>query len=127
MIRGHEFLDAAEYLIIEKPIMEAAISLARYFVSHALCCFDCMPTDAMVNQAKQIMQLIAQKKLKEVDRRTVMRYRKAFKTSAEVQPVLDFLEDYGYLVPVDQGCGRPGRPQNAKYLVNEKGILSFLS
>ena len=127
VIRGHEFLDAAEYLIIEKPIMEAAIKLARYFVSHALCCFDCMPTDAIVNQAKQILQLIAQKKLKEVDRRTVMRYRKAFKTAAEVQPVLDFLEDYGYLVQQDQVYGRIGRPQNVKYLVNEKGVLSISS
>ena len=54
----------------------------------------------------------------EFDRREVMRWCRCIKTSAEIQPVLDFLEDYGYIRQQSvlfQGFGRPPLPT---YTVN---------
>ena len=50
-----------------------------------------------------------------------MRYCKSFKTVDEIQPVLDFLEDYGYIfeipMPMKPLTGRPPLP---RYTVNPK-------
>ena len=71
--------------------------------------------------ANRILQMIQEKKLSEFDRRAAMRYCTSFKRVDEIQPVLDFLEDYGYIfqqpVMVKANTGRPPLP---RYTVNPK-------
>ena len=49
-----------------------------------------------------------------------MRNCRTFKTVAEIQPVLDFLDDYGYIRLVREPSRFPvyGRPVLPKYTVN---------
>ena len=57
--------------------------------------------------------------LKEFDRRTAMRNCRFFKTVAEIQPVLDFLDDYGYIrLEREVTLHVYGRPLLPKYTVN---------
>ena len=80
----------------------------------------------MFNNARRILKMIRDKGLKEFNRRTAMRYCGVFKRVDEIQPVLDFLEDYGYIASVDvpQSFGK-GRPPMPKYVVNPLGIDQF--
>jgi hypothetical protein len=86
--------------------------------------YDVMPEDSMYRKAARILQMIEEKKLTEFDRRSAMRNCRTFKTVAEIQPVLDFLEDYGYIAavagPPTYGKGRPPMP---RYNVNPR-VLS---
>lgn len=117
--RCHDFLDKPEPLVVDGKTMENAIRLGRYFLNHAQAVFNVLPEDAMYQNAKRILKMICEKHLKKFNRRTAMRYCQAFKTVDEIQPVLNFLEDYGYIaqVEVPSGGGK-GRPPMPKYLVN---------
>ena len=63
--------------------------------------------------------MVKEYNLTEFNRRTAMRNCRVFKTVDAIQPVLDFLEDYGYIASINTqmtfGKGRPPLPQ---YLVN---------
>ena len=117
--RDHDFLDEVEPLIVDEQTMKNAIRLGKYFLNHAQAIFNVLPENAMFQNAHRILKMISEKKLTEFNRRTAMRNCQTFKRVEEIQPVLDFLEDYGYLATVESipsyGKGRPPMP---KYLVN---------
>lgn len=127
--RSHDFLDVPEPLVVDEQTMKNAIRLGRYFLSHALAAFDVMPENSMYKNAYTILRMIHDKKLTEFTRRDVMRNCQTFKRAEAVQPVLDFLEDYGYIKALNPlpTYGR-GRPPMAKYLVNplSEGYLSHI-
>ena len=81
-------------------------------------CYFLMAVNAMCQQAKKILDAITEKELMEFDRREAMRMCRTFKTVAEIQPILDFLEDYGYIAVKPQEQLRTGRPPLPKYEVN---------
>lgn len=116
--RSHEFLDVAEPLTVDGRTMENAIRLGRYFLNHAQAAYSVLPEDAMFKQANRILTMLKERKLTEFDRRAAMRYCRTFKTVAEIQPVLDFLDDYGYIARQPEKAVRPGRPPLPKYSVN---------
>ena len=70
--------------------------------------------------AGKILEMIRKKRLSAFDRRTAMRNCRTFKTVAEIQPVLDFLDDYGYIHPESGAVHTFGRPQLPKYAVNPR-------
>ena len=73
----------------------------------------------MFQNAHRILKMIYEKGLKEFNRRTAMRNCQTFKRVEEIQPVLDFLEDYGYIATVEnQPSYGKGRPPMPKYIVN---------
>ena len=72
----------------------------------------------MYKKASRILQMITENNIETFNRRTAMRLCRAFKTTAEIQPVLDFLEDYGYIVQVAQKYVGNGRPPQPKYVAN---------
>ena len=117
--RSHDFLDEPEPLIVDGQTMENAIRLGRYFLNHAQAIFNVLPENAMFQNAHKVLKMISEKGLKEFNRRTAMRNCQTFKRVEEIQPVLDFLEDYGYIAAVEgpptYGKGRPPMP---KYAVN---------
>ena len=116
--RAEEFLSENEPLIVSEETMENAIKLGRYFLSHALAVFDVVPEANMYKQANRILQMIREKNLKEFDRRTAMRYCRTFKTVSDIQPVLDFLDDFGYIMRQPEKTVSGGRPPLPKYTVN---------
>ena len=80
----------------------------------------------MLQKANRIFQVMSKKKLKEFSRRDVMRCCQEFKSVAEVQPVLDFLEAGGDIIAVKaEPEYEKGRPPMHKYILNpirEKNI-----
>lgn len=124
--RSHEFLDEPEPLIVDRQTMENAIRLGRYFLNHAQAVFNVLPENAMFQNAYKILKMISDKGLKEFNRRTAMRNCQTFKRVEEIQPVLDFLEDYGYIAAVE---GSPaygkGRPPMPKYMVNPRALQHY--
>ena len=122
--RSPEFLYENEPLVVSGETMANAIKLGRYYLSHALAVFDVIPEAAMHRDADRILKMIRDRKLADFNRRTAMRFCQTFKTVAEIQPVLDFLEDYGYIAavagPPTYGKGRPPMP---RYKVNPR-VLS---
>ncbi len=99
--------------------MDNAIRLGRYYLSHALAVYDAIPESAMYKNANRILKMLKEKGLTEFSRRDAMRYCQTFKRVDEIQPVLDFLEAYGYIASTENppvyGRGRPTLP---KYMVN---------
>jgi len=128
--RSHDFLDIPEPLVVDAETMKNAIKLGRYFLNHAQVVFSALPENAMFQNANKILKMIVERNLKEFNRRTAMRYCRSFKKTDDIQPVLDFLEDYGYIASVETGAsyGR-GRPPMSKYIVNpwvEKYFCPFV-
>ena len=118
IMRAPEFLTENEPLVVSGKTMNNAIKLGRYYLSHALAVYDVIPEASMHKQANRILKMIKEKKLSEFDRRIAMRNCRVFKTVAEIQPVLDFLDDYGYIVRQPEKTSSNGRPPLPKYTVN---------
>lgn len=116
--RAPEFLTENDALAVDGETMASAIRLGRYYLSHALAVYDVIPEAAMHKNANRILQMIRDKGLAEFDRRTAMRSCRTFKTVAEIQPVLDFLDDYGYIIRQPDKSPTNGRPPLPKYTVN---------
>ena len=79
----------------------------------------------MYRKAVRIPRMVVDGGLTEFDRRRAMRGCRTFKTTAEIQPVLDFLEDYGYIAQVPQKYAGSGRPPQPKYVVNPLAAKVF--
>ena len=105
--------------------MTGAIRLGRYFLGNALAAYDALPEKAMAAYANRVLDMIREKKLKEFDRMTAMRNCRFFKTVAEIQPVLDFMEDYGYIFQQPVLLRPAGRPPLPKYTVNPSVLEGF--
>ena len=116
--RSHEFLDVPEPLTVDGRTMSNAIRLGRYFLNHAQAAYSVLPEDTMFKQASRILTMLKERHLQEFDRRAAMRYCRTFRTVAEIQPVLDFLDDYGYIARQPEKTVSPGRPPLPKYSVN---------
>lgn len=117
--RGHDFLDVPEPLVVDERTMANAIRLGKYFLNHTQAIFNVLPENDMFQNANRILRMISEKGLKEFNRRTAMRNCQTFKRVEDIQPVLDFLDDYGYiaLVPAPASSGK-GRPPMPSYIVN---------
>ena len=117
--RAPEFLNENEPLTVSGSTMADAIRLGRYYLSHALAVHDAIPQSSMYRQAEKILHMIQERKLTEFSRRDAMRFCQTFKRVDEIQPVLDFLEDMGYVTSVDAGQAyAKGRPPLPRYVVN---------
>ena len=116
---SHDFLEKAEPLIVDGTTMKNAIRLGRYYLNQAQFVFNVLPENAMFDSADRILKMITQKRITEFSRRDAMRYCQKFKRAESIQPVLDFLEEYGYIASIEQpqGAGK-GRPPMPRYLVN---------
>jgi len=117
--RADDFLSDYAPLVVDRKTMENAIILSRYFLNHAQAAYDVLPEDSMARPCNVILNMLKEKGLTEFDRREAMRRCRSFKTVAEIQPVLDHLEDYGYIIRKnEQNLQQTGRPSLPKYLVN---------
>ena len=122
--RLFDFLDVNEPLVVSEAVMNNAIRLSRYYLSHAQAVYSVMPAGNADREAEKILNVIREKKLTVFDRREMMRWCRSFKTVTDIQPVLDSLEDYGYIARKAEKTLNTGRPPLPTYLVNP--ILSCI-
>lgn len=118
VFRDHDFMVDNEELVVDEKTMRNAIRIGRYYLNHAQAIYNVVPESTMYKKAAKILQMIVDNKLSQIDRRGAMRNCRSFKTTGDIQPVLDFLEDMGYLVLVPQKYSGSGRPPQPKYVVN---------
>lgn len=124
MLKGHSgdsngFLESAEPLVVDEPTMANAIKIGRYYTEHSSAAFSLMGADALVKQSEYMLDAICKSGLTEFTRRDIMRLCRSFKTADEVQPVLNHLAEYGYIVPkTNNAQNNKGRPTGQAYLVN---------
>ena len=117
--RAPEFLSENEPLVVSDRVMGDAIRLGRYYLSHSLAVHDAIPQSTMYRQAEKILHMVQERSLEEFTRRDAMRFCQTFKRVDEIQPVLDFLEDMGYIASMDtKSSYSRGRPSLPKYVVN---------
>ena len=117
--RSSEFLSEPSPLVVDGQTMKNAIRLGRYFLNHAQAVFNVLPENAMFQNAYRVLKMLSDRKLKEFSRRDAMRNCQTFKRVDEIQPVLDFLEDYGYIATIENASSYgKGRPPMPRYAVN---------
>jgi hypothetical protein len=117
--RADDFLVDYDPLVVDGETMKKAIKLSRYFLNHAQAAYDVLPENDICSNTGIILKMIKERQLAEFDRREAMRYCRHFKTVAEIQPVLDALEDYGYIArKPEKILVATGRPPLPKYAVN---------
>lgn len=116
--RCFDFGSVLEPLVVDERTMEKAIRLSRYYLSHAQAAYSVLPDNTVSVQCEKILNVIREKEIHSFDRREIMRICKSFKKVADIQPVLDDLEDYGYITRQPEKVSNTGRPPLPKYLVN---------
>lgn len=116
--RCFDFGSVLAPLVVDERTMEHAIRLTRYYLNHAQAAYSVLPDNTVSVPGEKILKVIREKKLESFDRREMMRFCRGFKTVAEIQPVLDSLEDYGYIARQPEKVSNTGRPPLPKYLVN---------
>lgn len=117
--RGYGFLEDPEPLIVGEATMKNAIAIGRYFTEHSRAAFSLMGADSLVKSSQYLLDAIYKHGLVEFTRRDIMRICRSFKTADEVQPVLNQLEEYGYVAVKDNPViNGKGRPTNTTYIVN---------
>ena len=116
--RCFDFGSVLEPLVVDERTMEHAIRLSRYYLSHAQAAYSVLPDNTVSVQCEKILNVIREKEIHSFDRREIMRICKSFKKVADIQPVLDDLEDYGYITRQPEKVSNTGRPPLPKYLVN---------
>jgi replicative DNA helicase len=94
--------------------VERAVLVGRYFRDHALAAFAEMGADPLVEDALYVLAWIEREQVTEFTRRDAHRGCRRFKKVADLVPVLELLEDHGYIhrreIPEQKGPGRPPAP-----------------
>ena len=113
------FLEDPEPLVVTAEIMQNAIEIGRYYTEHSKAAFSLMGADTLAKQSQYVLDAICKNGLAEFTRRDIMRLCRSFKTADDVKPVLNHLEEYGYIATKngDVSTGK-GRPAGQIYLVN---------
>lgn len=118
-----EFLGVLDELIVTPEIMQNAIDIGKYYISHAKAAFSLMGADALTKQSRYVLDAIIHSGITEFSRRDIMRICRSIKTAEELQPILDHLTELGYLAPIyTQVKQHFGRPQGQKYALNPNAL-----
>ncbi|KRN88692.1 DUF3987 domain-containing protein [Ligilactobacillus ceti] len=117
--RKHDFLDVNEPLIVDEKTMENAISIGRYFISHAKAAFILMGIEDSEKEVRKVLEQIKEKGITEFSVRDLMRTCRNLKNRTVALSVIEKLIDYGYVNEKDDpNYAGVGRPKGRKYLVN---------
>ena len=98
--------------LVSPQTMKKAITIGRYFRSHARYAYSIMGADETVKKAEYVLGKLKTYQKPYAKRRDVFRDCRGtyFKNVADLKPILDFLEEYGYIrqqsIPVI-GTNRP--------------------
>ena len=105
-------------LPVHVEAVERAIALADYFAFHALAVFDLMAADEIIADARAVAAWAAERE--EFTRRDAHRaFQSRFQKAADIDPVLDLLEEHGWIRRREEPPSPSGgRPPSPTYLVN---------
>ena len=110
--------ELSHYEITEDQFCRA-ICIAEYFIEHAKAAYCRMNAETLMALCRRVIEIIRRKNMRELSLRQLQRSCSFLKDAAEVQAVLDKLEEFGYLIIKDQNQrNRPGNPGNPVYAVN---------
>jgi replicative DNA helicase len=100
-----------------------AVRIGQYFATHALAAFDAMGTDPMTGHAQAALSWIERTRPERFTKRELFSaiYRGRFTKADELDPVLDLLEQHGYVrrLPDPERRGR-GRKPSPRYVVHPR-------
>ena len=116
--RADDFLKEPVPLVVDADTMQKAIILGSYFMQHARAAYALMGADEITENAKYLLGMILKHELRRFTRRDVMRLCQRLKNTSQVQPVLNHLEDCGYIAALPEPNANGGRPAGRTYLVN---------
>ncbi|HEY3718421.1 MAG TPA: YfjI family protein [Jatrophihabitantaceae bacterium] len=99
-----------------------AARIGTYYLGHALAVFDLMGSDPMVDDARHVLDWITRTRTAHFTRRELFRAmpRGRFAKVGDLDPVLDLLDQHGYIRPRPDAQPRPtgGRPPSPTYDVH---------
>jgi replicative DNA helicase len=100
---------------IDEDTVRRAVTLARYFVRHALAVFDVMGADPLVEDARRVLRWIERYSVTAFTRRDAYQgTRPYFVKVTDMDPALRLLEVHGYIraryVAAPRSAGRPPSP-----------------
>lgn len=107
------------FVDISRETMENAVRIGKYFLEHAKAAYSLMGADPVNKNAEYLLAAIKRNQMSEFSRRDVMRLCRRFKTADTLQPVLNRLCEYGYIMPKPTGIQSSyGRKPSEVYLTN---------
>jgi hypothetical protein len=94
---------------ISADTIHAAARIGHYYLGHALAVFDLMGADPLIDHARHVLDWIARTGTQHFTRRELFRAmpRGRFAKVGDLDPVLDLLDQHGYIRP------RPAEPRPA--------------
>lgn len=106
--------------VVTAGTVERAVTVAEVLIHHALGAFDAMQADPVTADAVYLLDVIEREGWTVVSRRDLFSgaSRSRFPTVADVDPVIQKLEDHGYLLPLPQPERGKGRPPSPKWQLN---------
>lgn len=104
---------------VDRETMEHAVIIGRYFLTHAKAAYSLMGADTVNKDAQHLLSFIKRERLAEFSRRDAMRLCRSFKTADSLQPVLNWLCEYGYIaVKPQEPVSGIGRRPSEVYVTN---------
>jgi hypothetical protein len=107
---------------ITATTLRRAVHLGQYFAAHALAAFDAMGTDPTTGHADAALAWIKRTGRPQFTKRELWTgiYRGRFREVRELDPVLDLLEQHGFIraLPAPERSRKGGRPPSPRYLAH---------
>jgi hypothetical protein len=107
---------------ISPDTIAAAARIGTYYLGHALAVFDLMGADPLIDKARHVLEWIGRTGTRQFTKRDLFRAmpRGRFAKVSELDPVLDLLDQHGYIRPQPDPAPRPagGRPPSPTYDVH---------
>ena len=105
---------------VDDAHVHRAVELGDYLLAHAIRAFNTMQRDPATDDARAVLRWLKKDGRRVVSKRDVFNgLRRRFHRVQDLDPVLDLLEEHGYLRAMDAPRrSGPGRPASPKYEVN---------
>ena len=111
---------------ISHDVLQRAIRIGTYLIPHAQAAYDLMGLDTDTGNARRLLDWILAKRKDRFTKREAHQANKGrFKTVAELDPVLQLLEERGYLRREvwERPKGQRGQPPSPTYVVNPAALV----
>lgn len=107
-------------ILVSEQTMKNAIEIGHYFIEHAKLSFSIMGANQQQKQAEYVLKYISKEFHSEMSKRDIYRLcRGEFKKVEELEPTLELLEEYGYLIKApEQERETAGRKASPTYYIN---------
>jgi len=108
---------------ISVGIVDASVTIGRYFLEHALASFGYMREEPQIESAKKILEYLKQHKPESFKGRDILRNKNAFKKMEEIISGINLLVERNYIREKEKSTNGYGRPEATSYEVNSKFLM----